>query len=206
MALCERSRSSAYSSDLRWRIIWQRLPLSLPAKEVSSNVSVDLATVHRIVCKFESLGNVEKKRYDSRRSYTKLTEQAKLFILHLVIERPGIFLSEIKDEIYFKLGVTITKSALCVFLHREGFTRQRLKLYAIQRSEGLRMKFSSDMALFNAEMLLFLGESGTDCHDSLRKKAYSLRGKPAKKQRLFYRGEHVSVCNILGRYTLLQSC
>ena len=123
--------------------------------------------------------------------------------------RPGIFLREIKDKIYLKLGVTITESALCVFLHREGFTRQKLKLYAVQRSEELRTKFSSDMALFNAEMLLFLDESGTDCRDSLRKKGYSLRGKPAKKQRLFCRGEHVSVLCVMsleGILSCYQSC
>ena len=41
-------------------------------------------------------------------------------------------------------------------------------------------------------MLVFLDETGTDRRDTLRRKAYSIRGKPAKKQKLLVRGEHVS--------------
>ena len=82
---------------------------------------------------------------------------------------------------------------MLTFLHKAGFTRQRLKLYALQQDEGLRRKFALDVSIFNAEMLVFLDESGCDNRDSLRKMGYSLRGKPARKQKLFVRGEHVSV-------------
>ena len=42
-------------------------------------------------------------------------------------------------------------------------------------------------------MLIFLDESGCDYRDSIRRKGYSLMGKPARKQKLLARGEHVSV-------------
>lgn len=111
----------------------------------------------------------------------------------MVIDRPGILLREIKEELISKLGITVTESAVCTFLHKAGFTRQRLKLYALQQDEGLRKKFALDVSIFSAEMLFFLDESGCDNRDSLRKKGYSLRGKPARKQKLLVRGEHVSV-------------
>lgn len=41
-------------------------------------------------------------------------------------------------------------------------------------------------------MLVFLDETGTDRRDSCRKKGYSLRGKPARAQRLLVRREHIS--------------
>lgn len=46
-------------------------------------------------------------------------------------------------------------------------------------------------------MMIFLDETGTDRRDTLRKKGYSLRGKPAKKQQLLIRGEHVTVISYL---------
>ena len=85
------------------------------------------------------------------------------------------------------------RRARCVFLHKAGFTRQRLKHYAIQRDEELRAKFVEDMSLFNPEMFIFLDETGTDHRDTLRAKGYSIEGKPAKKQQLLMRGVHVSV-------------
>ena len=41
-------------------------------------------------------------------------------------------------------------------------------------------------------MLVFLDETGTDHRDSLRKKGYSFRGKPARSQKLLARGEHIT--------------
>lgn len=96
-----------------------------------------------------------------------------------------------------ELGVDVTESAICVYLHKAGFTRQRLKLYALQRNDDLRAKFASDVSLYSLDMLLFLDETGTDRRDTLRTKGYSLRGKPAKKQKLLVRGEHVSAMCIM---------
>lgn len=173
--------------------MWQRLALALPAKRVAVNLSVDVSTVNRILRLFETTGSVDKKSYNSTRSFRKITEPAKFFIIYLVMDRPGILLREIREELISTLGITVTESAVCTFLHQAGFTRQRLKLYALQQDEGLRRKFALDVSMFNVEMLVFLDESGCDNCDSLRKKGYSLRGKPARKQRLFVRGEHVSV-------------
>ena len=46
-------------------------------------------------------------------------------------------------------------------------------------------------------MLIFLDESGADRRDTIRAKGYSLRGKPAKKQRFLMRGEHISALCIM---------
>jgi transposase len=60
---CESIRSSAYSEDLRWRIIYQRRN-GISYTEVAKNLSVDLSTVKRVVKLFQDAGNVTKKRYD----------------------------------------------------------------------------------------------------------------------------------------------
>jgi len=43
-------------------------------------------------------------------------------------------------------------------------------------------------------MILFLG---TDRRDALRRKGYSVRGKPASNQQLLIRGENVSIISFL---------
>ena len=67
-----------------------------------------------------------------------------------------------------------------------------MKLVAIQRDDGLRVQFVSDMSLYEQEMLIFIDETGSDKRDSLRKYGYSLRGRPAKSHKIISRGKHVS--------------
>ena len=58
---CEPNRCSAYSDDLRWRIVYQRTALGLSYREIAANLCVDASTVCRIVQLFERTGNVSKK-------------------------------------------------------------------------------------------------------------------------------------------------
>ena len=192
MTSCEPTRSSAYGEDLRWRIVWQAIALRMPVKQIASNLSVDQSTVSRICDKFWETGEVKKRVYTTDNVYRKFAEPAQFFVLHLVLDRPGIYLREIRSELLSQLGVNITESTICKFLHKSGLTRQRLNTYAIQRDEVLRAQFAADVGLYSREMLVFLDETGTDRRDIFRKKGYSLRGKPARSQKLLVRGEHVS--------------
>ena len=38
---CEHSRSSPYSEDIRWRIIWQKLALDHKCPEIAQNLNID---------------------------------------------------------------------------------------------------------------------------------------------------------------------
>lgn len=203
MTSCETSRSSAYSDDLRWRIVWQRLALRLPIKQVAINLCIDQSTVRRIRDKFELTGQVRKRDYPSEKAYRKLNEPAQFLILYLVLERPGIYLREIRSELLSQLGLEITVSAICKFLYKAGLSKQRLKTYAIQRDEALRTQFALDVSLYSTEMLVFLDETGTDRRDSFRKKGYSLRGKPARSQKLLVRGEHISALCLMTTESIL---
>ena len=49
---CEQGRCSAYSEDLRWRIVWQKLALGLDNKSIASNLCIDPFTVHRIAIEY----------------------------------------------------------------------------------------------------------------------------------------------------------
>ena len=112
---CEASRTSAYSHDLRWRIVWQREALNLSVREVAGNLCVDPSTVSRITTLFRTTGDVAKKPYPSERASRKLTEPAQFFVIYLILDRPGIYLREVQLELQTQLGLNISQSALCKF-------------------------------------------------------------------------------------------
>ena len=99
MTSCQKKRSSAYSEDLRWRIIWQKFALDHTSLEIAENLNIGLSTVKRIVLKFEISGSVTKKAYPTTQAKRKITEPIQFFILKTVMERPGIYLREIIREL-----------------------------------------------------------------------------------------------------------
>ena len=122
MTSCEKLRSSAYSEDLRWRVIWQRYALGCSRQEVAGNLSIDKSTVSRTTTLFNTSGTVSKKSYPSERAYRKITLPVQLLIFKLVIEKPGIRLREIQEELLDVLWVDISESAIYRFLYKSGFT------------------------------------------------------------------------------------
>ena len=55
---CEPRRTSAYSEDLRWRMVWQKEVLGLSYKEIGNHLNVDPSTVCRTVHIFHQTGGV----------------------------------------------------------------------------------------------------------------------------------------------------
>ena len=173
-------------------MVWQTEALGFSNEEVAKNLGVDKSTVYRIRHKFLTFGSLNKKPYPKDKAYRKLTSPAQLLILHMTLEKPGVLLSEIQNELASVLMLDVDISRICRFLHASGFTRQKLRYVALQRDEFLRQKFMLDMSIYNPEMLIFLDETGADRRNTLRKYGYSMRGKPAQKHTLLVRGERVS--------------
>ena len=57
----EPSRSKAYDSDIRWRIVDQCFALKYSVERVSANLCVSQSTVRRIGSLFDSTGSVDPK-------------------------------------------------------------------------------------------------------------------------------------------------
>ena len=89
-------------------------------------------------------------------------------------------------------GTEVSITTICNFLHKNGFTRQKLTRVAVQRNEELRIRYKQDISIFNPDMFVFIDETGSDRRDTMRKFGYSLRGKPAKASNVFHRGTHVT--------------
>ena len=158
---------------------------------------MDPATVSRIVTIFRQTGDVQKKTYSSNGANRKLTPTLELMIVHLVLMRPGIFLREIQTELLEETGADITLSTICRFLQRIGFTRQKMRLTALQRDQFLRLQFVSDVSIYDPDMLIFLDETGSDRRNCIRRHGYSLRGRPLVSQQLLVRGERISAIAFL---------
>ncbi len=172
--------------------MWQREGLGRKYAEIAENLGVDAATVSRILSLFRHTGCVHKKDYPSDRAFRKLTSPMEYIIVHLVLMRPGIILREIQAELLEETGADISLSTICRFLHRNGFTRQKLRIAARQRDDLLRAQFASDVSMYKPEMLIFIDETGSDRRNCIRKHGYSLRGKPLVTHRLLVRGKRIS--------------
>ena len=86
----EPRRSWAYPNDLRWSMVYQREALQLSYEVIGSNFGVDPSTVYRTVNLFLSSGRVDKKKYNADNLPRKLTDNIKDFIMHIVLDKPGI--------------------------------------------------------------------------------------------------------------------
>ena len=199
----EPGRTSAYSNDLRWKMVYQREALSLTFSVIASNLCVDVSTVKRVLKLFRETGSVTKKPYPKERSSRKLTPVLQFFLLDLILSNPGIYLHEIQLRIQEEFYLTIDCSTICRFLHKSGFSHQRLRIVASQQNEYLRASYAIDVSLYHKDMLVFVDETGCDRRNLLRKKGYSIRGKPAVTHKLLVRGEHVSVIAAISTKGLL---
>ena len=194
---CEPGRTSAYSQDLRWRMVWQKEAQGRTCKEVALNLGVDAATVSRTVARFRETGGVQKRKHPSTRVFRKLTAPLELMIIHFVLKRPGAYLHEIASELFDTTGADISLSTICNFLKRIGFTRQKLRIAALQRDDFLRAQFAHEVSVYNPEMFIFLDETGSDRRATIRRYGYSLRGKPLVSEKLLVRGKRVSAIAIM---------
>ena len=118
-------------------MVWQKEALGLIYEEVANNLGVDKATVWRTVSLFQETGNVTKKVYPKEKAFRMLTTPAQLLSFHLVCQNPGIYLSEIQTELQQTLLLSVSISTICKFLKKNGFTRQKLRITALQRDECL---------------------------------------------------------------------
>ena len=58
----EPNRKAPYSSDMRWRIIWQKFGMDLTYRQIARNLSISIGTVHNVLKLFEETGEVSPKK------------------------------------------------------------------------------------------------------------------------------------------------
>ncbi len=92
---CEPTRRTAYSKDLRWRIVWQREVQGLTLSRVAANLCVDTSTVLRIVQHFEPWVQWVRRHTWSTTCLSNLPAST----ADRASKKPGIYFWDIQQEI-----------------------------------------------------------------------------------------------------------
>ena len=57
----EPGRTKAYSPDLRWRVVWQRIAMDLTYRDIAERLSISVGTAYNIFQIFQRTGSVDAK-------------------------------------------------------------------------------------------------------------------------------------------------
>lgn len=192
MALsAEPGRTSPYSGDIGWRIVWQKIGMGFSFRRIATNLQISVGTAHRIFNRFVVTGDVSPKKRPARPDLRRLDDTHELYILALIAEYPGIiYLSEKRST---KLPMYVPLHLLCVesYNYSNCFTRKNIVYVAKQRSTELRAAFMANALQYNSNMFVWIDESGTDRRDQARKFGYAIKGRPPVYQRWLVRGKRV---------------
>ena len=142
-----------YSLDLRWRIVWSYLAHKRSYSEIAMLFSVSERTVRRYIGRFQTTGDVVpcKRRHGPT---LLLGEFEQMMMFRMILDKPGIYLSEIQDELMRVFGVYVCVSTICRTLKIMGCTRQAMHRVALQRSDEQRARFMAEISLYDVSMLV----------------------------------------------------
>ena len=129
--------------------------------EISSLLGLSEKNVRRYLRLFECTGDVQPS--PRRNGPTRLLEDhEQLLLLQFILDRPGIYLYEIKKKLQGALGVSVSKSSICRTLKFMGCSRQVIHHVAIQRSDAMRAKFMAEVSTYDPSMFVCTDESSCD--------------------------------------------
>ena len=157
----ESGRTAPYGNDLRWRVVWQRIALDLPFRNIAKNLCIAVGTAHNIFERFQATGEVDPKPATKRDTLRKLDCHQRLYVVGLVITSPDLRLREIVDNVHEITGVSVDISTICRLLAQHGLTRKKLQHVALQRTMELRSFFMASVYTFPTEMFVWIDESGS---------------------------------------------
>ena len=190
----EPGRKVAYSRDIGWRVVWQKVGMGLTFRQIASRLQIATGTAHRIFARFQDTGDISPKpRHGQRRpACRKLDDLHEIYILGMIADNPGLYLSEIARNISDATNVLVDGSTVCRLLHRHGCTRKKIVQVAKQRCVEYRARFMIEAFNYRKEMFVFVDETGSDKRDHTRKFGYALKGESPVYHRWLVRGQRIS--------------
>ena len=188
----EPGRKKAYSIDLRWRIVYQRIGMNFTYERIGKNLNISMSTAHRTYKIFLTTGNVDPVLCTRRAQLRKLDERSELCVIGLVFARPSLYLGELCQELLEVTGVEASPPTICRLLKSYGITRKKIRQVALQRCDSLRGAFMAHSSLFDPSMFVWIDETGSDAKTNIRKYGYALRGVTPVTHRLLSRGRRVN--------------
>ena len=206
----EPGRKAPYSSDLRWRVVWQRLGMELSFRKIADNRCLSLGTVHKHFKRFQLTGKVAPAKVSSRESTRALSERDELTVVGLLLEDPSMYLNDVCQKMMMLTGIEVSPATIiCRIIHRNGCTRKKLHHVALQRSVECRGKFFAEILFYDVHQFVWVDENESDHKNCMRKFGYALSGESPICHRILHRGRRISAIaamstNGLVAYNLVQ--
>lgn len=172
-----------YSVDLRWRAVWLYVIRRMNYAEIADVLFMSQRSVRRYVDIYQSTGDVEprKQRHGPEQLLSNFEQ---ITVLQSMIDRPGIYLTELQQQLNDVTGTWVHISTICRTVHRLGFTRKHLQHIALQCSDEQRAQYMAEISIFDPSMLVWVDETGFRRRNSIRAYGYSLRGMRATDHQL----------------------
>jgi len=187
----EPGRRKAYSVDLQWRVVWQRMALGFKYHEIATNLGISLGTAYNVIKLFEATGEVSPKT-GCKRHERGLDNYHEMSIIGLVLDSPQLQLTELIMHVKEATNKTVDTSTICRLLARFGFTRKKLQRVALQRSLTFQATFVANTYIFSRDRFVWVDETGCNYKDMLRKHGYSSPSERAVSETFMIRGQRIS--------------
>ena len=129
-----------YSTDLRWHIVWLYYYKEKSIEEIEQLLFVCCRSIRRYIAIFDATGDVSP--LSSRHGPPRILDAfEEMTLIQSILNKPDLYLEELKQELIQATGTDVSLSTICGTLKRLGFSRNKLRHVALQRSEERRLEF-----------------------------------------------------------------
>ncbi|KAI7966638.1 hypothetical protein MJO29_002386 [Puccinia striiformis f. sp. tritici] len=154
----------------------------------------------------------DPEEYEMQGRPDLLTQDDKDFMTELIAAEPGLFLDEIREQVYDHSGTLVSPEAIHYCLTKKlGMTLKKAEVYNIRKNLVRKYDFIEKMEPIPAEFLVFTDESLVCSRDLLRTHARSPKGTRALKYQNNSNAERYSLIPAISIYgmialTVLDDC
>ena len=132
-------------------------------------------SVRRYVELYQHTGDVEPSKQKHGPDKV-LNEIEMLIVIELLSNQPSIYLDEVQEELYNRIGTRVHNSTICRTMQHLGFSRKRLQRVALQCSDELRGQFMAEISQFDPMTFVWVDGSGFNRRNTIRAYGYRLTG------------------------------
>ena len=88
MTSTEPARTTAYSPNIGWRVVWQKIGIGLAFKEIATHLQIGVGTAHRLYARYVDTGDVALRTQPECPDKRKL----ELYMIGLIHENSAFYL------------------------------------------------------------------------------------------------------------------
>ena len=173
--------------------------------EIADLLLISAKSVNRILNKFYETGDVQCKE-QVHGPERKLDALEEAILIEYLIKNPNVYLDELQRELQVCVSMVCSLSTICRTLSRLGVTCKKLQHIVLKCSEDCRTLFREEMNLVNADMIVWINETGTDRQDANRCYGYHLCGVTPASFTLAIRGKRISAITALSIHGIEDVC